>query len=184
MARKIFIPIGCSGSGKSTYINRHFSSDEIVSPDEIRKNYSGGISDQTNNVAVWATANKLIKDKLNKMQDDGKDINIVLDATNTNTKNRKQFMAQFSKYPDVEFHALVFPTSPDEAKRRVRTDILGGKDRSDVPDSAIDRQCKDFNLSVQSLKYENFTDIKVIDAQEVAMSKMLNELIHKNKKVI
>jgi len=135
--KKLIFTIGCSGSGKSTYIKKNIDSKLVVSPDEIRKKISGDISDQSQNYKIWRAVPELLRRKMEKYGI------AVLDATNVDTKDRQKILNHFQDN-DIKKIAIVFNIDPDEAKKRVRKDIESGIDRSNVPDYAIDRQCKKF----------------------------------------
>jgi protein phosphatase len=154
---KLILPVGISGSGKSTWIKSQTDPNTIVvSPDDIRRELSGNVSDQTNMGKVWALAFTRVTDALNA----GK--NVILDATNVKSRDRKSLMDYMKVHVDKPFEgfAKIFDVDPEIAKQRVRKDIEAGVDRSNVPDYAIDRQYRDFIDGINSLEIEGF---KIID---------------------
>lgn len=154
--KKLIFMIGCSGSGKSTYIKSHFIPEVIVSPDELRKKLTGSVSDQSQNGKIWGMVPGLLKKNLEQY---GK---AVLDATNVDSGDRASILKNF-KRDEVERIAVVFDTDPNEAKQRIHKDIETGKDRSDVPDDIIDRQYEKFKRGYKSIK-QQFD--KVIDGNK------------------
>lgn len=83
MAYEVMVMIGVPGSGKSTKAKiLALASEEIVSPDEIRKELYGNISIQGNGKEVFDLAYRRIEDLLKN----GKDV--IFDATNC--VNRKE----------------------------------------------------------------------------------------------
>ena len=88
--KKLILTVGISGSGKSTYVNS-LSRDEyvIVSPDNIRHFITGDVSNQTKNKEVFEIVNETIILALNAGMK-----NVVLDATNLKSKERKNFFLQ------------------------------------------------------------------------------------------
>jgi len=154
---KLIIPVGISGSGKSMWIKSMQNSNTIiVSPDKIRKELTGNISDQTKNNEVFALAMKKTADVLNI----GKDV--IFDATNIKSKNRKSLMDYMKVHVDMPFEgfAKIFSVSPEIAKERIKKDIENGIDRSNVPDWVIDKQYQIFTNDVNLLEPDGF---KIID---------------------
>jgi len=154
---KLLLPVGISGSGKSTWIKANTDANTVVvSPDDIRRELTGNISDQTKNGQVWALAFQRVADTLNA----GK--NVILDATNVKSEDRKRLMNHMKVHVDKPFEgfAKIFSVDPEIAKQRVRKDIEAGVDRSNVPDWAIDKQYQSFVDGINSLEVEGF---KIID---------------------
>ena len=76
--KTIYVMVGISGSGKSTYIRKNFDPSVVVCPDEIRREINGDVSSQKNGSLVWKTA----KERLLAILEKG---NVaILDATNVN----------------------------------------------------------------------------------------------------
>ena len=146
---KLLLTLGIPGSGKSFWVNS-LKGFEIVNPDNIRKELTGNISDQTQNAKVWAIASKRVIENLKA----GK--NVVLDATNVTEKGRNQFLRNILREIVFKKQAKVFEIDPEEAKKRIKADILSGKDRSNVPDEVVDRMFQQFKQSVGNLGKEGF----------------------------
>jgi predicted kinase len=132
----LYMTIGISGSGKSTYINKNFKKEIVVCPDEIRRELTGNISDQSKDSEVWTVTTSRISECLNKYGE------ALLDATNVTSKYRQQFL---DKFPFTTKIAIVFNTSPEISKNRIKTDVDSGVDRSEVPSDVIDNQYRNFN---------------------------------------
>lgn len=85
----LYVTIGISGSGKSTYLNKNFNKDVIISPDNIRRDLTGDINNQTQNKLIWESmVPELIIQKLNKYNE------VALDATNLNASNVKSLESE------------------------------------------------------------------------------------------
>jgi predicted kinase len=154
---KLILPVGISGSGKSTWIKSMENSNTVVvSPDKIRKELTGSISDQTKNNEVFALAMKKTADALNISKD------VIFDATNIKSKNRKSLMDYMKIHVDIPFEsfAKIFSVNPEIAKERIKKDIESGIDRSNVPDWVIDRQYQIFTNDVNLLEPDGF---KIVD---------------------
>jgi predicted kinase len=125
----LIMMVGIPGSGKSTWISKNsVENTVVVSPDDIRRELSGNVSDQTQNAKVWF----LVKERTSKALRDGK--NVILDATNVASKSRKRFLQGL---PPHKLQAKRFEADPEESNRRIRKQIESGEDRADVPHSAI-----------------------------------------------
>ena len=155
--KKIIIPVGISGSGKSTYFMKKIlrgkiSSNMIVSPDAIRRELTGNVSDMSQDKEVWATTFVRLRVAIEKYG------LAVLDATNTTKFLRVRTLAPFN---DCRKEAIVFECDPEVAISRVNTDLKLNVDRSAVPPEVIRKQFKNLNKGLNSLKYE-FNKVKRI----------------------
>jgi len=143
-SKKVYVMVGISGSGKSRYL-KNVDPKYIVSPDDIRRELTGDVSDQSMNAEVWPTAKIRMKVALRRY---GK---VYLDATNVNKWLRVEFMADFNGAQKI---AVVFESDVETSLERVNKDIENGVDRSVVPESIIRKQYKLFKKGEQSLKSE------------------------------
>lgn len=157
---KFLMLIGISGSGKSTWLNKlektirdggtylMFEGDpyHVVCPDNIRKRL-GNVSDQSQNIRVWMEA----KDDTLECLVHG--TNVILDATNVNTTNRRDFISGLSHGKKL---AKIFPVIPELAWERVKRDIITGTDRANVPEEAIYRMYGEYLYTVKVLPSEGF----------------------------
>ena len=179
---KLLLPVGISGSGKSTWIKANTDANTVVvSPDDIRRELTGNISDQTKNGQVWALAFQRVADALNN----GK--NVILDATNVKSEDRKRLMNYMKVHVDKPFEgfAKIFSVDPEIAKQRVKKDIEAGVDRSNVPDWAIDKQYRIFVDDMNSIELDGFKIIDSINEIEFKTSsdhfREINQMKHLNK---
>lgn len=147
--------IGISGSGKSHYINKIIKdhSYTIVSPDEIRREVLGNISDQSSGDTIWRIAKERVVSNLKQ----GKDV--ILDATNVNTKSRRNFIKDL---PDCNLKALILPANVELSKERIKKDLESGKDRSAVPPEVVDRQYKNYLQTLKDILQEPFNDVEYL----------------------
>ena len=139
---KLILPIGISGSGKSYIYNRDYKDCVQVSPDLIREELTGDISDQSKNKEVF----KLAFERVGEFLNDGKDV--FFDATNVNKDKRKKFTDKY-KETDVEVIYVVLPADIDLSWKRIRKDIREKKNRSDVPYFALVRQKEQYDKSIE-----------------------------------
>jgi len=128
---ELYLPVGISGSGKSSYIRKNFDPSIVIEPDAIRREVTGSVSDQSQENKVWG----IVFARLRKtLQQYGK---AVLDATNVRSRNRMSVLKMFKNAKKI---AIVFDADPEIAKQRVAKDISNKVDRSNVPADVIDRQ--------------------------------------------
>jgi len=144
----LIFTIGIPGSGKSWWIKSQ-KSHVIISPDSIRKELTGDISDQSANIQAWAIAKRKVSESLKH----GKDV--ILDATNLISFYRKQFLENL---PPHNLKAKIFEISPEIAKERIKKDVERKIERAKVPDEVIDRMHEQFKKTVNEgeLQTEGF----------------------------
>lgn len=138
----LVLPIGISGSGKSYIYNRDYKDYVQVSPDLIREELTGSISDQSKNKEVFKLAFERVDEYLNKGQD------VFFDATNVNKTQRKNFTDRYIG-SDVNVIYVVLPADVDLSWKRIRKDIREKKNRSDVPYFALVRQKEQYDKSIE-----------------------------------
>ena len=140
---KLILPIGISGSGKSYIYNKDYKYCIQVSPDLIREELTGDISNQSKNKEVFKLAFERVDEYLNKGQ------NVFFDATNVNKGQRKNFTDKY-KDTDVEVIYVILPADIDLSWKRIRADIRDKKNRSDVPHFALVRQKEMYDNTLKS----------------------------------
>ena len=150
---EIIVPIGISGSGKTRLYNMRYSGLPIVSPDLIRKELTGSISNNTKNREVFVEVDKRIDEFVNE----GK--SFFYDATNVNTDFRKAFVNKYIG-TDVKIVYVVLPADIDLSYKRIKADLKAKVDRANVPLDVIIRQ---FGLYTHTLK----TNFEGENVQEV-----------------
>jgi predicted kinase len=138
----LVLPIGISGSGKSYIYNRDYKDYVQVSPDLIREELTGNISDQSKNKEVFKLAYERVDEYLNKGQD------VFFDATNVNKTQRKNFTDKYIG-SDVNVIYVILPADVDLSWKRIRKDIIEKKNRSDVPYFALVRQKEQYDKSIE-----------------------------------
>lgn len=141
---KLIVPIGISGSGKSRLYSKKYSDYVKVCPDDIRKELTGDISDQSKNRDVFKTAYERVNDCVKK------DKNVFFDATNLNTEYRKFFVNMYKDKDNVEVIYLILPADVNVSNERIKKDLDNKVDRSSVPYTVLLRQ---YEMYKETLKY-------------------------------
>ena len=156
--QKLAIVIGISGSGKSTFA-RHLEDEAEylrICPDDIRKELTGDVSDQSQNGRVWKTAYQ----RLTKALADGR--SVVFDSTAVRKKTRTELLA-FAEQHHVQTIAymLMDSLSKERCRDRVAADLDGGIDRSNTlaKDVIIEKQHAMFLETVRSIETEGFDTV-------------------------
>jgi predicted kinase len=145
----IIIPIGISGSGKSTFYNDMYKGMSIICPDNIRMELTGDISDQSKNGEVFSIVDKMVKEHIEENK------SFFYDATNINTKYRVEFVNKVKKHSNVKVVYIVFPCDINVSNERIQKDITNGKNRSKVPFGVLEKQKK---LYDETMKQDLFKE--------------------------
>lgn len=132
----LIITIGASGSGKSTWANKQ-KNFKIVCPDQIRKELTDKISDQSKNHEVWIIAYERLRTYL----ECGKDV--VFDSTACNINTVNQIMKIANEFP-VNVMFKLFEIDTDVAYERIQNDLTNGVDRSNTPREIIQKHVDNF----------------------------------------
>ncbi len=159
----LFVTMGISGCGKSTAIKAYEKARAennlkpavVVSPDQIRKELTGSISNQSRNADVFALAYTRVK----KALDSGNAV--LFDSTALNGKTRKELLS-IAHNGGHEAVLWVFKDSadPDLCRNRVIQDIHNGVDRADTQRAdIIDRMFQQYSSALENIKTEGWDHI-------------------------
>lgn len=123
----VVFTFGPAGSGKSTWLEKHYPSYEVISLDSIRQELTGKASDQSQNGRVLQVARERYQQCLRDEKD------VIWDATNLREDFRSPITALARDYK-AHVTQVIFHVEPDEIRRR-------NKSRArTVPGSVMDRQ--------------------------------------------
>lgn len=158
---EIVVPIGISGSGKSRLYKMRYHDLTLVSPDLIRKELTGSISDQRKNREVFEEVDRRVAELVKKGE------SFFYDATNVNSEFRKKFVEQF-RGTDVKIIYVVLPADINVSYMRIKQDLKNKVDRSKVPFEVLIRQNGFYNQSLNSnFEGENVQEIIYIKEGEL-----------------
>lgn len=134
----LLITVGVSGSGKTTFRNT-LKDYKCVSPDDIRKEITGNISDQSKNNDVWIKAYERLRTYLEC------GYNVIFDSTACNVftiKNLQDIGENFN----CEVVFKLFETDEQTAFDRIQKDLQNKIERSNVPRAVIRQQLHNYEL--------------------------------------
>lgn len=143
--------MGIPGSGKSTWATQYVfkcdASFKIISSDDIRRQVTGSINDQSRNAEVWEVVLNQVQGALRA----GK--NVILDATNTSAEKRRKFIAAL---PPCNRYLKVMTINKTIARQRISRDLAEGIERAVVPDAIIELMYRRLNESMLSIRDEGW----------------------------
>lgn len=157
MANKLIVTVGISGSGKSTlckmFIDEGYTH---ICPDDIRKELTGDISDQSQNGRVWKEAYARLEAALYRGED------VIFDSIGTTKKTRNELRKVAEQYgAECVAYALMDSLSYEKCRDRVAADLANGVDRSNtlVKDEILKRQHSNFLNTMHSIDNEDFAAV-------------------------
>lgn len=157
--KNVYLTIGVSGSGKSRFVNKTFipkSDYFIISPDNIRKELTGNISDKSKDVEVYEIVNNISLYYLRRDKD------VIIDSTNLQKERRRDFLKLISDNYDVLFTYILFEPNIELSKIRIKQDLENGLDRANVSDETLERHYKLYNEMLEDIKEEPVYQIKYV----------------------
>ena len=142
----LYIPVGISGAGKSTFFS-HLKNVSSVSPDDIRRRM-GDVSDQSKGYVVFQRAYKWLEREIEKGND------VYFDATNLSLKAIKDVIKHVND--DVDIKIILFNDSEnwEECQKRVKSDISNGVDRAKTHNVMVNGK------PLQQIMSEDFVRLK------------------------
>ena len=143
----LFVPVGISGSGKSTYFKGRGI--DVVSSDSIRKELFGDESCQNDPKLVFELAHNRVRETL----ESGKDV--VFDATNVSKWARDELMKAVPA--GVKKVCILFLVGPEEALARQK------KRARQVPEDVVIRQ---WDTMLSDLKFIPNEFDEIVTAQD------------------
>lgn len=166
MEKNLYIMVGISGAGKSTWIKnttKDLDRNEyrIISPDNERKKLTGDISNQECSSVAFFNCHK----QLERYVDDESVLRIYWDATNLSTKSLKDIIITVEKAKLTwAVHLVCFEDSRDWelCQSRVENDIKNGVDRSNSLVN-ITRKKDDVEETVPLIKSMSDRYINMVD---------------------
>ena len=145
---KFFMMIGIPNSGKSEMAKEIAKQENaiIIATDDLREELFNNVNNQANNDLVFRTAMQRVKQNI-------KNKNVILDATNINYKKRMSMLHELNYVKDLQKIAVFVATPYEDCL--LRNSMRERK----VPESVIKRMY--YNIYIPQY-YEGFNDIQII----------------------
>ena len=158
----VIIPIGTSGSGKSTFIKSLPQENLVViEPDAMRVEFTGDMNNKSKDKEIYEEAAKRAVQAIKQ----GKQV--VFDTTNLTKDKRLSFIEAIKKeIPNANIQYKLMELNPELAKQRIKADIAAGKNRANVPDATIDRHAESYKQMLEDIKSEPISEFKNTDLRE------------------
>jgi protein phosphatase len=167
----LVVMVGASGSGKSSFVRKHFKPTEVLSSDYCR----GLVSDDENSQAATKDAFEVLQFIAGKRLKAGK--LTVVDATNVQPEARKPLIALARQY-----HCLPVVFVLDMPERLCQDRNVGRTDRAFGP-HVIRNQTSQLRRSIRGLEREGFRHVHVFRSpEEVEALTIRREPLWNNKK--
>ena len=150
----VILPIGTSGSGKSTFI-RSLPQENLVviEPDAMRVEFTGNINDKSKDKEIYEEAAKRAIQAVKA----GKQV--VFDTTNLTKEKRRPFIEAIKKaIPGVNIQYKLMELNPELAKQRIKAQLARGENRAAVSDQTIDRHATSYKQMLEDIKEEDITE--------------------------
>jgi predicted kinase len=150
----VLLPIGTSGSGKSTFIKSLPQENlVIIEPDAMRVEFTGDINNKTKDKEIYEEATKraIIAIKQGKQ--------VVFDTTNLTKDKRLPFIEAIKKeIPNANIQYKLMELNPELAKQRIKAQIEKGENRANVSDETINRHAQAYQQMLEDIKEEPLTE--------------------------
>lgn len=170
----LVLMIGVSGSGKSTFAQKHFKKHEIVSSDECR----GMVSNDENNLEATNDAFDVLNYIIAKRLKRG--LLTVVDATNVKPESRKNLIQLAREYHTLPTAIVLdMPEKLCQERNQTRPDRNMGR-------HVIRNQKQDLKRSIRRLKREGFRKVHVLTSPEevASVTEIVREKLYNDKKEI
>ena len=150
----VILPIGTSGSGKSTFIKSLPQENlVIIEPDAMRIEFTGDMNDKSKDKEIYEeAANRAIQAIKQGKQ-------VVFDTTNLTKDKRLPFIEAIKKaIPTANIQYKLMELNPELAKQRIKAQLERGENRAAVSDATIDRHAESYKQMLEDIKSEGITN--------------------------
>ena len=152
----VILPIGTSGSGKSTFIKSLPQENLVViEPDAMRVEFTGDMNDKSKDKEIYIeAANRAIQAIKQGKQ-------VVFDTTNLTRDKRLPFIEAIKKaIPTANIQYKLMELNPELAKQRIKSQLARGENRANVSDETIDRHAASYKQMLEDIKSEPISNFE------------------------
>ncbi len=162
----VILPIGTSGSGKSTFIKSLPQKNLVViEPDSMRVEFTGDINNKSKDKEIYVEAAK----RAVKAIKEGKQV--VFDTTNLTKDKRLSFIEAIKKeLPTANIQYKLMELNPELAKQRIKAQLQKGENRANVSDSTIDRHAESYKQMLIDIKNEPISNYEKSSQQGLSFA--------------
>lgn len=169
----VILPIGTSGSGKSTFIKSLPQENLIIiEPDAMRVEFTGDINDKSEDKEIYVeAANRAIQAIKQGKQ-------VVFDTTNLTKDKRLPFIEAIKKeIPNVNIQYKLMELNPELAKQRIKAQLERGENRAVVSDATIDRHAESYKQMREDIKNEPINNYEITPQQKQQAQQLYSEYL-------
>lgn len=158
----VILPIGTSGSGKSTFIKSLPQKNLVViEPDAMRVEFTGNMNDKSKDKEIYEEAAKRAIAAIKQ----GKQV--VFDTTNLTKDKRVPFIEAIKKeIPTANIQYKLMELNPELAKQRIKAQLARGENRAVVSDETIDRHAASYKQMLEDIKSESINNYEITPQQK------------------
>jgi len=172
----VILPIGTSGSGKSTFV-KSLSQENLVviSPDEMRVEFTGDINDKSKDKKIYEEATKRAIQAIKQ----GKQV--VFDTTNLTKDKRLPFIEAIKKaIPTANIQYKLMELNTESAKQRIKAQLARGENRAAVSDETIDRHAASYKQMLEDIKNEPISNFEITHQQKQQAQQLYSQYLEQN----
>ena len=151
----LIVPIGFSGSGKTTYYKRNCDPNKTIyiSKDNLRIKYCHDINDQSQNKKIAILSNKIL---LKTIEDNIYNDEIIIYYDNINIGIFSTIKKYLNDYPTLKVKILLFMDTlkPQLRMKRIQKDLDNGVVRANTIEliaENYENEIKQFNSNIKSI---------------------------------
>ena len=169
----VILPIGTSGSGKSTFIKSLPQENLVViEPDAMRVEFTGDMNDKSKDKEIYIeAANRAIQAIKQGKQ-------VVFDTTNLTKDKRLSFIEAIKKtIPNANIQYKLMELNPELAKQRIKAQLKKGENRAAVSDETIDRHAASYKQMLEDIKSEPISNFELTPQQKQQAQQLYSQYL-------
>lgn len=172
----VILPIGTSGSGKSTFVKSLPQENLVViEPDAMRVEFTGDMNDKSKDKEIYEEAAKRAITAIKQ----GKQV--VFDTTNLTKEKRLPFIEAIKKeIPNANIQYKLMELNPELAKQRIKAQLARGENRAAVSDETIDRHAASYKQMLEDIKDEPISSFEITPQQKQQAQQLYSQYLSQN----
>lgn len=172
----VILPIGTSGSGKSTFIKSLLQENLVaIEPDAMRVEFTGDMNNKSKDKEIYEeAANRAIQAIKQGKQ-------VVFDTTNLTKAKRLPFIEAIKKaIPTANIQYKLMELNPELAKQRIKAQLARGENRAAVSDETIDRHAASYKQMLEDIKNEPISNFEITPQQKQQAQQLYSQYLEQN----